>query len=465
MVKSKSRQKKYKGGVITCPNYQEPPYELFMKMVHNPTCRISKISDTSLKGFVIRLDIDPQPKESKESYFLGLNHEKTAFDVHVNTLVFKLVFLNETQESLPMYDKDGEKYDKDVTSLQEYEHEVAVQSEVYQATLSKGEPICPSVVASALLKDQESSTEFLTILSEKQQYTVTRIQTVLEKKHQKKEEYITDRNKHKMDIEKLTTMLQNAEEVKPMLEYLFTIVSSGLVTVGVIVMESASQYQTLHSFLNNPSNFIGLQNRANTAIYNVLFLVLRMFDETNYIHCDLHQENILISFVHRKLSIRIIDFDKVIQPYFDFNPDPYDSELHKINEKLKFIIEFQETDSETRVGKKYSLVNNYYLEFLRINLSMLFEKGLEKDKKKELSIFIHQQILMSIFRIQETYARKKDVLESSCYKVTKPYVVERESTEKQSGYLSRFWNKGKSVLSVRNTRSPGRNSTMKNKSK
>jgi hypothetical protein len=79
------------------------------------------------------------------------------------------------------------------------------------------------------------------------------------------------------------TDLQNAEEIKPMLEYLFMIVNSGLVTVGVIVMESASHYQTLHSFLADPSNFIGLQNRVNTAIYNVLFLVLRMFDETKYI--------------------------------------------------------------------------------------------------------------------------------------------------------------------------------------
>ena len=360
-------EEEYYGGLICHVNYnKEPPFKLFMKMVNNPTCRISKIAYSSLKGFILKLDIDrPSNLDNIDAIapFLGLNIQKTKYDVPVYTLVIKLVILSSKETNMTQYiSLDRERFNKQTDIYSDFEKEAKTQSEIYKNTINKGEPVCPSLVAIAKMTERSVSTDFLRILKEK---------------------------------------CGSNTEAENMVYYIIKeLVMQSSYQLGVIVMESASEYKTIHSFLNGE----GVLNRyTKNSQYDILchllFMIIRLLEETGYIHCDLHLNNAMVKYDGNKIVMRLIDFGRVV------NVDEKSIPLI-IDDEIKFLIDNETNYNVARGYGSFSRVKQYF--------DILFatyknDKFLDK---------VDNQLII--------YEKGKDTINSDCYRLIKNYYPKKE---------------------------------------
>jgi len=360
-------EEEYYGGLICHVNYnKESPFKLFMKMVNNPTCKISKIAYSSLKGFILKLDIDrPSKLDNIDAIapFLGLNIQKTKYDVPVYTLVIKLVILSSKETNMTQYiSLDRERFNKQTDIYSDFEKEAKTQSEIYKNTINKGEPVCPSLVAIAKMTERSVSTDFLRILKEKCGYKT---------------------------------------EAENMVYYIIKeLLMQSSYQLGVIVMESASEYKTIHSFLNGE----GILNRyTKNSKYDILcqllFMIIRLLEETGYIHCDLHLNNAMVKYDGNKIVIRLIDFGRVV------NVDEKSIPLI-IDDEIKFII-----DNETNYN-----VSRGYGSFSR--LKQYFDMLFATYKNDKFLDKVDNQLII--------YEKGKDTINSDCYRLIKNYYPKKE---------------------------------------
>ena len=143
MVKKQYTQKKKKikkiGG-LKQKDTSISSWQSVYKMICVPNAILSKISYSSLNGFIFKLDIPEIPEYSE---FFGLNNTKTALTKPIYSLVFKFIIISDSVENLPKI-KDKTK----ITELQKNVlDEAFIQQEIYKNTLSpNGNPITISVV-------------------------------------------------------------------------------------------------------------------------------------------------------------------------------------------------------------------------------------------------------------------------------------------------------------------------------
>lgn len=158
----------------------------------------------------------------------------------VSTILFKLVFIN---------DNTG----KNGSTLSSFYGEVNIQEDVYFKTMDYLEPICPAVVYSNVYTE---SPELNKIQLLEQIKNSTLINTY---------------------ANKLLDYFISSQDV--------------LGSIGVIAMEFADGYQTLHTFESKNNGRYDFRTDVKSA---AMYLILELAVKTGYSHADFHGGNIMI---------------------------------------------------------------------------------------------------------------------------------------------------------------------------
>jgi len=304
--------KTWVGGIVNKTSGKNN-FDSIMNMLKNPRCKITTISYSSLKGFIFKLHISKKKFESllpeSEIEFYGVNESKTAFDSPIDTLIIKLAILHEHRELkidryFPYSGLEKKVVNKETDTVDNFKQEAVTQSMIYQKTSGKGEPICPALVDFSYFPDYLAGKEFLSLMA-----------------------------KRCVDSESLN-----------MIKYLKLEILNADYQLGMITMESAYEFETVSDMKKNSLIFEDeemeeqIQNCYNYIIMNLI----RMFNETRFVHCDFHDGNCLIKEnPDGSYKIYIIDFGRVLNIddlteeekdiTQDYAEDKYNCELRERN--------------------------------------------------------------------------------------------------------------------------------------
>jgi hypothetical protein len=131
-MKKRMSGRKVKGGL----KQKDPSltsWQAVYKMISNPESTLTKISYSSLKGYIFKLDVPPIPENSE---FFGLNVDGTALNVPIYSLIFKFAIVSEGgDEELPEFffpgelDSNGDQmyYTKATENLNDFKVESEIQ--------------------------------------------------------------------------------------------------------------------------------------------------------------------------------------------------------------------------------------------------------------------------------------------------------------------------------------------------
>jgi len=268
----KKRQKPMVGGVVN-KTLGKDNFDSFVQLLKNEGCEIKSISFSSLKGFVFKVHV--KNLLEKDIEFYGLNETSNVFDKPVDTLVVKLAILytgtghkkNERILDLPNYQEvynEQSSYNKQMESFSDFKNEAIAQSEIYEKTLLKGQPICPALIDFSHFTSMDSSMPFLNLLESK--------------------------------------CIDNNDESKNMILYIKTILGTVRVCeLGMITMESASKFDPFYDMYDiygetDPSSLTtdGPSPSQINLCNDVIVQIIRLLNECRIIHCDLHGYNVMV---------------------------------------------------------------------------------------------------------------------------------------------------------------------------
>ena len=194
-------------------------------------------------------------------------------------------------------------------------------------------------------------------------------------------------------------------------------------------MESVTEYTTVYNYLFQiESTIVGslgsffVKSPKEEILLKILFLVLRMYYETGYIHCDLHQNNAMIKRdAKKKTDIQLIDFgikigdgipkhknyDDIIRAYGEMTEEDIEDDLHSIG--------IEEEQYSVSVGREpYSRIFNYMVTYNKYKT-----KDFGKLYKNLCELFHNFSI--KYFSNEELQRDMKDY--ADCYKTIKPVDV------------------------------------------
>lgn len=262
------KSRRLKGGLKLRDN-QKHHFAPIIDMMNSPSGQIQLLTFSSLKGFMISLNVAPENSE-----YLGLS-DKFQFTRPVTSFILKFAVITPHNDtSLPDY-KGVEKASE---SAESYFDEAKLQQNIWKRSIVGGRPeVCPPV-ANFSLFDQSASMSLCSFFSSK---------------------------------------AQGDPRITDMFLYLSNVVSNNpLFGLGVIVMPKVEMSSTFgdiiyskpgKTFFNMP---IDNQLKENAYIV-VTAQVLRLFIDVGVIHFDLHTGNSLV-FVKPdgSLGAVIIDFGR-----------------------------------------------------------------------------------------------------------------------------------------------------------
>jgi len=252
------------GGVVN-KTPDKNNFQSIIDMLNQLNCKVDVVSYQSLSGFIFKVEIDRTHPENAEFY--GLNEETGVFDIPVTTLILKLVILHNGLKNKSMLPAYRDKYRKQMSTTDEFEKEANTQYVIYKKTLEKGSPICPAIIGLYQFNREQSSV-FLDVLIEKCGTNQTPIDMVA---------YIRSNLTGTSDVREL----------------------------GMIAMESASDFSTFYKLRDT---FTRITEELKLCA-DVMVQIIRLFDECNIVHLDLHGNNVLIG-PSPTQKIYIIDFGR-----------------------------------------------------------------------------------------------------------------------------------------------------------
>jgi len=153
-------KRKIKGGMKRINPSLRSNFDAILEMIRTPGARLTKVSGTSLKGFLFKLEIPPVRGTEQ---FLGVNPEGTDFSVAVYSLVFKFCVASEEVEELEplVLKKEKDPIRKETELLRGFYEEAKTQQEIFRYTLQpSGKNICPAIVDFSFF-DSSSANVFL----------------------------------------------------------------------------------------------------------------------------------------------------------------------------------------------------------------------------------------------------------------------------------------------------------------
>jgi hypothetical protein len=253
-MKKRISGRKIKGGL----KQKDPSltsWQAVYKMISNPASTLTKISYSSLKGYIFKLDVPPSPANSE---FFGLNVAGTDFNVPIYSLIFKFAIISEGgDEELPEFSFDGEldsdgnqiSYTKATENLNDFETESDIQQSIYLKTINpSGKPICLAVADFSYFDTASAGTL----------------------------------------LGQLRAKPGNSPKVLGMLDYLMnTLNSNEDYQLGMITMELAnSDFKELSDLKSNEDVF---ERDCNSALAQILIL----FTKLKILNYDSHAGNVL----------------------------------------------------------------------------------------------------------------------------------------------------------------------------
>lgn len=237
MVRS-IKKKKQRGGILI----NGESYEALKSSLKNGS--FNKLGNNeSLNGVIIRVELPPDSKT-----FISTNTETMGQPVDI--LLLKILFIRPSGGQVDIVyklDNNNESIYKETVNKKSFIREVAVQHDVYTKTNYFGEPLCPSMVGTYILKLDDPALESLSVI----------------------------------------------KDIRLIIDEIATFAKSDEYRVGIIAMELLENYQTLSdSFTNLVLNldFGPDQMKMIAAMYAFLRLSC-----LGYNHNDLHRNNIMIN--------------------------------------------------------------------------------------------------------------------------------------------------------------------------
>lgn len=273
------------GGIVNKnPDDKNNNFVSVLKMLNNPRCKISHVSYWSLKGFIFKLQLEhdeENPLTDDDIEFYALNETKTGFDAPVDALIIKMAILHKPMETKigkefhlddyrPTVGKES--YKKENDTYDNFQKEAVAQSEIYEKTVAMGEPICPAVVDFSFFKEKDLTHKILEICLNK---------------------------------------CADDKEAVQMLNYIENAINKTDDTVlGMITMESAVEYGTFYDIIN-----IQEVDEDRFQLTEALMVaVIRLFNETGIVHCDLHHNNSLVKENDDgSFKVYLIDFGRIMK--------------------------------------------------------------------------------------------------------------------------------------------------------
>ena len=302
-----------------------------MNMINIERAKIKKISFESLYGFVFELQV-PDIKDC-ETEFFGLNESKSGFTRPIDAVVIKISVLNKGEYELPELILNNELIQKLTSIEEEFKKEAVLQSEIYHQTLSRGDPICPSIIDLLILSSNDA-TAFL---------------------------------------DKMKSKSNEIDDSRLVIEWLINCFSEyKKCNLGMIVMESAMSYnsffkeQTLlynsikKSATRGRSAKSSLSSKAMTSeeiagrhknmLFTLLQKVIRLYNECRIVHFDLHKGNSMVKYNEsdKNYNLYLIDFGRAGSVRTGFR---IAKEFIGIDKNKGFISTFSPSDIEHILNK------------------------------------------------------------------------------------------------------------------
>jgi len=259
--------KKYVGGVKQV-NPSVSSFTSVMSFLQKST--VSSISYSSRFGFIFKAELKP----GLESDFLELNDSKKEFDKPVTTLIFKIAILMQEEnynkikdkpDQLPVYkDTSGKENEKSVESYDNFIMEAKVQNEVYEKTVSKGQPLCPALIDVSSISEIREASSFLDLMNS-----------------------TSDNECEKMKSYILSALRETQYPSE----------------LGIITMSSALDYMP----------FSLLSDKKSEKLYSsIVYSVIRLLNETQRVHGDLNKGNLMVKQLSDGTYISLlVDFNSV----------------------------------------------------------------------------------------------------------------------------------------------------------
>jgi hypothetical protein len=319
-------------------------WDAVKKMINVKGAILTKISESSLSGFIFRLNV---PEDPENSEFFSLNDDKTKFSKPIYSLIFKIVIIG--NEDLPEYtfqDSEGiQNVSKQCETIGDFKEEAKIQQDIYLNTLKpNGSNICPSVIDFSLFDGK---------------------------------------NSHSLLFDLNNLVRRNDSGTRKMIQYLSETITdinilSEKVGLGMITMELVdnTKYDQLYKFSNRPRIY---HNSCCYAIAEIVVLFLNL----KLINYDCHSGNVLSSDSGKSF---LIDFGRTVNTrtirqtikgyYNRLSTRNFDSDLTELNkvDKTRFYTDKQRGDSKTRKEWLIEIIRFIALVDFSTNVSIYREK-------------------------------------------------------------------------------------------
>jgi predicted unusual protein kinase regulating ubiquinone biosynthesis (AarF/ABC1/UbiB family) len=209
---------------------------------------------------------------------------------------------------------------------------------------------------------------------------------------------------------------------KSMLSYIRTeLVKNNNLLLGLIAMESISEYITVDNYLNQESStrfgsFFGFfkKDPKKDVYLKLLFLSLRLWYESGYVHCDLHTNNAMIRYDNGIKDIELIDFGRK-----EGTGIPIDPNYVEIMRKYGQLTEDEINDAVYKIITKESSYNYEKFESYTSNIDYYFrENGV---KSFELLMALFKDFSKSYFRNEKLQTDMNEA--AACYHIISPTPV------------------------------------------
>jgi hypothetical protein len=189
--------------------------------------------------------------------------------VDLRKIIFKLVFLNDDKLIEYPFDIENENstfqnpsrrtFNITTVTSDNFKNETNIQVDIHDRTCDYGEPICPSVIFSKIISDDELSSFAQTLLETNTMGTSLASINIKSSIHH----FVTERS-----IKNITK-------------------------IGIIAMEFAENYYTLYDILKENVN-TELRMSKENYMCMALYLLIELY-KLGYVHRDHHSRNILIN--------------------------------------------------------------------------------------------------------------------------------------------------------------------------
>jgi len=218
--------RKQKGGILIPSQNNKESFQIFKSYLNN-----SSSSVLSKGSFGITFLLSLNDDATIEKPYLNINLENDKFKTPVEKLIVKLCYINDQDDD--EYDDEYDVYRRlKIYGVEEKEfmEEINIQTDIFLKTVKYLQPICPAIVYSGLL-DGESE-------------------------------------ENKSILKKITGL------------------SNLRIKFGIIVMELAENYSTVHKIIEK-------DEKVDEIKMQCLFLLIKLALDTGYTHGDHHFGNIM----------------------------------------------------------------------------------------------------------------------------------------------------------------------------